>query len=186
VSEDSLLEQVAAAAEERQLSQNSLIVYRRTWLKIIAWAAAEGLILETFPVSGEFLKRRPAARRSSGVDAAVPRAHQPVWPICTRPRSSFIPGGCVIRNQISSEQDGQKRLARIVHTRFLFRSLGEFEGSGWHLRGRLLGPFGRIGPGRCRRAGSCGFSCLDDESLGAGSCVSGSNQLDFLVSTRGL
>jgi hypothetical protein len=114
VSEDSLLEQVAAAAEERQLSQNSLIVYRRTWLKIIAWAAAEGLILETFPVSGEFLKRRPAARRSSGVDAAVPGAHQPVWPICTRPRSSFIPGGCVIRNQISSEQDGQKRLVELL------------------------------------------------------------------------
>ena len=48
--EDSLLERVTAAAEERQLSQNSLIAYRRTWLKIIAWAAAEGLALETFPV----------------------------------------------------------------------------------------------------------------------------------------
>jgi hypothetical protein len=42
VSEDSLLERVTAAAEERQLSQNSLIGYRCTWLKIIAWAAAEG------------------------------------------------------------------------------------------------------------------------------------------------
>ena len=30
--EDSLLERVTAA-EERQLSQNSLIAYRRTWLK---------------------------------------------------------------------------------------------------------------------------------------------------------
>jgi phage tail sheath gpL-like len=48
--EDSLLEQVTAAAEERQLSHNSLIAYRRSWLKIIAWAAAEGLVLETFPV----------------------------------------------------------------------------------------------------------------------------------------
>jgi hypothetical protein len=48
--EDSLLERVTAAAEERQLSHNSpLIAYRRTWLKIIAWAAAEGLVLETFP-----------------------------------------------------------------------------------------------------------------------------------------
>jgi len=36
VSEDSLLERVTAAAEERQLSHNSLIAYRRTWLKIIA------------------------------------------------------------------------------------------------------------------------------------------------------
>jgi hypothetical protein len=48
--EDSLLERVTAAAEERRLSHNSLIAYRRTWLKIIAWAAAEGLVLETFPV----------------------------------------------------------------------------------------------------------------------------------------
>jgi hypothetical protein len=60
--EDSLLERVTAAAEERQLSQNSLIAYRRTWLKMIAWAAAEGLVLETFPVergvlSGGRLKR---------------------------------------------------------------------------------------------------------------------------------
>ena len=37
--EDSLLERVIAAAEERQLSHNSLLAYRRTWLKIIAWAA---------------------------------------------------------------------------------------------------------------------------------------------------
>ena len=36
--EDSLLELVTAAAEERQLSQNSLIAYRRSWLKIIAMA----------------------------------------------------------------------------------------------------------------------------------------------------
>ena len=34
--EDSLLERVTAAAEERQLSHNSLIAYRRTWLKFIA------------------------------------------------------------------------------------------------------------------------------------------------------
>ena len=47
--EDSLLERVTAAAEERQLSHNSLIAYRRTWLKIIAWAAAEGLVLRNLP-----------------------------------------------------------------------------------------------------------------------------------------
>ncbi len=29
---DSLLERVTAAAEERQLSQNSLLAYRRTWI----------------------------------------------------------------------------------------------------------------------------------------------------------
>ena len=44
---------------------NSLIAYRRTWLKIIAWAAAEGLVLETFPVErvGSSMRRRPAAER---------------------------------------------------------------------------------------------------------------------------
>jgi hypothetical protein len=31
--EDSLLERVTAAAEERQLADNSLIAYRATWLK---------------------------------------------------------------------------------------------------------------------------------------------------------
>jgi hypothetical protein len=49
VGEDSLLERVTAAAEERQLSANTLIAYRRTWLKSITWAAAEGLVLETLP-----------------------------------------------------------------------------------------------------------------------------------------
>ena len=61
IGEDSLLERVTAAAEERQLSHNSLLAYRRTWLKIIAWAAAEDLVLETFPVErvGEFYDEVP-------------------------------------------------------------------------------------------------------------------------------
>jgi hypothetical protein len=33
IGEDSLLERVTAATEERQLSHNSLLAYRRTWLK---------------------------------------------------------------------------------------------------------------------------------------------------------
>jgi site-specific recombinase XerD len=49
MSEDSLLERVTAAAEERHLSQNTLTAYRRTWLKLIAWSGAEGLVLETLP-----------------------------------------------------------------------------------------------------------------------------------------
>ena len=44
---------------------------------------------------------------------------------------------------------------------------------------QTFGLTGVIRPGQCRKAGSCGSSCLDDESLGAGSCV-GSNQLAFL------
>jgi site-specific recombinase XerD len=65
--EDSLLERVTAAAEERQLSHNSLIAYRRTWLKIIAWAGAEGLVLETFPVErvGEFYEEATRGRSAS-------------------------------------------------------------------------------------------------------------------------
>ena len=65
--EDSILERVTAAAEERQLSQNSLIAYRRTWLKIIAWAAAEGLVLETFPTErvGEFYEEATRGRSAS-------------------------------------------------------------------------------------------------------------------------
>jgi hypothetical protein len=40
VAEDSLLERVIAAAEERYLSQNTLTAYRRTWSKLIAWSAS--------------------------------------------------------------------------------------------------------------------------------------------------
>ena len=54
--EDSLLERVTVAAEERHLAQNTLTAYRRTWLKLIAWSAAEGLALESLPAerAGEF------------------------------------------------------------------------------------------------------------------------------------
>ena len=67
IGEDSILERVTAAAEERQLSHNSLIAYRRTWLKIIAWAAAEGLVLETFPAErvGEFYEETTGGRSAS-------------------------------------------------------------------------------------------------------------------------
>ena len=67
MSEDSLLERLTAAAEERQLSQNSFLAYRRTWLKIIAWAAAEGLVLETFPVErvGDFYEEATRGRSAS-------------------------------------------------------------------------------------------------------------------------
>ena len=41
MTEKLLLERVTAAAEERHLSQNTLTAYRRTWIKAIAWAAAE-------------------------------------------------------------------------------------------------------------------------------------------------
>jgi hypothetical protein len=60
-------ERVTAAAEERQLSHNSLLAYRRTWLKIIAWVAAEGLVLETFPPErvGEFYEEATRGRSAS-------------------------------------------------------------------------------------------------------------------------
>ena len=67
MSEKLLLERVTAAAEERHLSQNTLTAYRRTWLKAIAWAAAEGLALETLPSerAGEFYENATRGRSAS-------------------------------------------------------------------------------------------------------------------------
>ena len=67
MSEDSLLERVSAAADERHLSQNTLTAYRRTWLKLIAWSAAEGLVLETLPSerAGEFYEEATRGRSAS-------------------------------------------------------------------------------------------------------------------------
>jgi hypothetical protein len=46
---------------------HTLIAYRRTLLKMIAWAAAEGLALETFPVEriGEFYEEATRGRSAS-------------------------------------------------------------------------------------------------------------------------
>ena len=68
MSEKLLLERVTAAAEERHLSQNTLTAYRRTWIKAIAWVAAEGLALETLPSdkTGEFYEEATRGRRACG------------------------------------------------------------------------------------------------------------------------
>ena len=65
--EDSLLKRVTAAAEERHLSQNTLTAYRRTWLKLIAWSAAEGLVLQALPAerAGEFYEEETRGRSAS-------------------------------------------------------------------------------------------------------------------------
>src|SRR4029434_10562464 len=65
--EESRLERVTTAADERHLSQNTLTAYRRTWLKLIAWAAAEGLALETLPLerAGEFYDEATRGRSAS-------------------------------------------------------------------------------------------------------------------------
>ena len=66
-SADSLLERVMSAAEQRQFSAHTLTAYRRTWLKLIAWAAAEGLALETLPTkrAGEFYEFATRGRSAS-------------------------------------------------------------------------------------------------------------------------
>ena len=66
-SADSLLERVMVAAEQRQFSAHTLTAYRRTWLKLIAWAAAEGLALETLPAerAGEFYQFATRDRSAS-------------------------------------------------------------------------------------------------------------------------
>ena len=55
------------SAEERHLSQNTRIAYRRTWLKLIAWSAAEGLVLETLPAdrAAEFYEEATRGRSAS-------------------------------------------------------------------------------------------------------------------------
>jgi hypothetical protein len=64
--EDSLLERVITAAEERHLSQNTL-TYQRTWLKVIAWSAAEGLVLQALPEdrAGQFYEGATRGRSAS-------------------------------------------------------------------------------------------------------------------------
>ena len=47
--DDSLRERVAAAPQERHLSENTLTAYRRGWLKFDRLSVAEGLALETLP-----------------------------------------------------------------------------------------------------------------------------------------
>ena len=52
VIENSLLERVTAAAEERHLSKNTLTAYRRTWLKAIGWAVADYSIQREIALPG--------------------------------------------------------------------------------------------------------------------------------------
>jgi hypothetical protein len=110
--EDSLLERVTAAAEERQLSHNSLIAYWRTWLKIIAWAAAEGLVLETFPAErvGEFYEEATRGRSASHhlqVKAALALLYHvldspnPFFAECLAPK--FAPQKTELRYHTSSQ-----------------------------------------------------------------------------------
>jgi hypothetical protein len=65
--EDSLLKRVTAAAEERHLSQNTLTAYCRSWLKLIAWSSAEGLVLQALPAerAGEFYEEATRGRSAS-------------------------------------------------------------------------------------------------------------------------
>jgi hypothetical protein len=63
ITRGSLLERFTAAAEARHLSQNTFTADRRTWLKLIAWTAAEGLALQALPSdsAGSSRRRRLAA-----------------------------------------------------------------------------------------------------------------------------
>ena len=111
IGEDSLLERVTAAAEERHLSQNSLIAYRRTWLKIIAWAAAEGLVLETFPAErvGEFYEEATRGRSASHhlqVKAALALLYHVLGstnPFAECPAPKFAPEKTELRYHTSSQ-----------------------------------------------------------------------------------
>jgi len=111
VSEDSLLERVTTAADERHLSQNTLTAYRRTWLKLIAWAAAEGLALETLPVErvGEFYEEATRGRSASHhlqVKAALALLYHVLGstnPFAECPAPKFAPEKTELRYHISSQ-----------------------------------------------------------------------------------
>jgi integrase/recombinase XerD len=64
---DILLQKVMAAGEERQLAGNTLTAYRRTWLRLAAWAAAEGVALSTMPreLAAEFYSSATRGRSAS-------------------------------------------------------------------------------------------------------------------------
>ena len=49
VREDSLLERSPPRRKSTIFRRITLTAYRRTWLKVIPWGAAEGLALETLP-----------------------------------------------------------------------------------------------------------------------------------------
>jgi hypothetical protein len=106
VAEDSLLERVTAAGEERHLSQNTLTAYRRTWLKLIAWAAAEDLALGTLPPdrAGQFYEESTRGRSASHhlqVKAALALLYDVLGSInpfaeCASPNSRLRKSSCVI------------------------------------------------------------------------------------------
>ena len=106
-----LLERVTAAAEERHLSQNTLTAYRRTWIKAIAWAAAEGLALETLPSekAGEFYEEATRGRSASHhlqVKAALALLYDVLGstnPFAECPAPKFAPEKTELRYHTSSQ-----------------------------------------------------------------------------------
>ena len=111
VSDGSLLERVTTAADERHLSQNTLTAYRRTWLKLIAWAAAEGLALETLSSdrAGEFYKEATRGRSASHhlqVKAALALLYDVLDttnPFAERPAPKFAPEKTELRYHTASQ-----------------------------------------------------------------------------------
>ena len=111
MSEDLLLERVTTAADERHLSQNTLTAYRRTWLKLIAWAAAEGLALETLPSdrAGEFYEEATRGRSASHhlqVKAALALLYHVLGstnPFAECPAPKFAPEKTELRYHTSSQ-----------------------------------------------------------------------------------
>jgi hypothetical protein len=105
VSEDPLLERITAATDERQLSQNTLTAYRRTWLKAIVWAAAEGLALEVLPSErvGEFYEEATRPHHIPHRSARL-GAHQVHWRLRLAVRTAQI-GVSALRNLRSAVLD---------------------------------------------------------------------------------
>jgi site-specific recombinase XerD len=171
MSEDSLLERVTAAANERQLSQNTLTAYRRTWLKAIAWAAVEGLALEALPSerAGEFYEEATRGRSASHhlqVKAALSLLHHVLGstnPFAECPAPKFSPEKTELRYHTAS-QLGQllrelrdDRRSYFGHLTYHLATALFFTGCRFHESARLIvtpsarparpvGDFGEGGP----------------------------------------
>ena len=118
------LERVTTAAEERHLSQNTLTAYRRTWVKLIAWAAAEGLALETLPSdrAGEFYEEATRGRSASHHHLQVKAALALLYDVVGYKSIRRVPGSQILArenraalphcSQLTDESDSDKILTQ--------------------------------------------------------------------------
>lgn len=119
--DDSLRERVAAAPQERHLSENTLTAYRRGWLKLIAWSEAEGLALETLPEEragiprgGDPRTKRFQLHTQQNHKVTVPRSTSTAYPPArTSKNSEQEPPSRTLRMSEEADEELQVALAQL-------------------------------------------------------------------------